>query len=230
LSRRSAGGFALALMVASCAAVEPVRADEPLSLGTPGQWLVGGSAGGSYEKRSWREDFASVQHVDIDHLSFWVAPSAARFVATDIALGAELLAGHDQYDRDDGFEIDELSFGGSALLVWRVAISERTFLLPELALGATRIERSLSFTPGPLSGFGGPGLGFQRSFDEALGGDVSVLHARLSVPFAVAAAPGLYFGIGPYLQARWAASGILALGARDWAAALGLSTVIGFWL
>jgi hypothetical protein len=59
------------------------------------------------------------------------------------------------------------------LLVWRVAISERTFLLPELALGATRVERSLSFTPGPLSN--SAARGFERAFEAALGGDVSWL-------------------------------------------------------
>jgi hypothetical protein len=228
--------MALHVLVAFCSlAAERARADAPPPLGTAGQWMVGGRAGGSYEWREADDAARNPATIDVQQWSLWLAPSTSHFVATDLALGASFVLGADHSERSDGLEFDEIHYGGSALIAYRIGLGRRVFLLPELALGAVYVNRSARLTGAAASSETGAFERYQfvplrRAYFEAFEQDTTALRALLTLPVAFSPTPGFFIGIGPYLHARYALSGVLALGAREWAVAAGISTVIGFWL
>jgi len=229
--RRRARAFALLLLALGCTLASPVHADEVAPLGATGQWLLGGSAGGTYESRTVRDEPGPPTFHAIDHASLWIAPSLLHFVATDFAVGLSLLVGHDHYDRSDGLETEEFFVGGGARIAYRGGLAPAVFLLPTLSAGAMRLERSIT-SPSRVS------IPFERfswvplasAMAEALIADVTGLHATLSVPLAFSPAAGLVLGVGPYVRARYALSGMLSPGARDWDVSLGLDSTIAIWL
>jgi hypothetical protein len=219
-----------------CVHAPRARADEATSaqLGAPGQWLLDGSVGGSYELRVMQQDGGQrpVFH-DVEHLSIWLAPAALRFVAPSFAVGASLLLGKDHQSREDGLELDELSCGANVLLAYHVPFTPRVFLLPRLAAGVSYAERNLRLpTVSPFGGGLDPRFAFvpNRTYYVALAGDLSVVHATLSIPLSFSVAQGVFIGVGPYVRARYALEGVLSVGAPDWAVAFGIESIIGTWL
>jgi hypothetical protein len=228
-------GLAL-LGTVCCAHASGARTDEGPStrLGAPGQWLLDGSVGGSYELRNMRQHGGQhpVVH-DVEHVSVWLAPAALHFVAPSFALGASLLMAMDRQSRDDGLKLDELGYGANVLLAYHVPLTARVFLLPRLALGASYVTKDMSMPATSPFGFGNVDrFGYipNRTYYAALAGDLSVAHATLSIPVSVSVAEGVFLGIGPYVTGRYALEGVLRVGAPDWSLAFGIESVIGTWL
>lgn len=202
--------------------------DEGEPLGTAGQWLLGGSGGGSYQlTHTEAPTNARLLFTNITHWSGWLAPSAQLFIARDIALGGAVCVGSDYYARDD-FDLSEWSASASPQISFHVALGEHTFLLPELSLGIAYVARSLTFSK--IEGeFDRYRFIPNRAYYAALGSDLGVLQTTLFMPFAYTPAPGIFFGLGPYVRGRWAWTGVLDPSGRKWAVAIGAASIIGTW-
>ena len=219
-----------------CAHATSAHADEAASepLGAPGQWLLDGSLGGSYELRGMRQDGGQRPTFhDVERLSIWLAPAALHFIAPSFALGASLLITKDHQSRNDGLELDELGYGANVLLAYHIPFTPHVFLLPRLALGVSFVEKNLRMPVMSPFGFGNfdrYAYIANRTYYAALAGDLSVVHATLSIPFSVSVTEGVFLGIGPYARARYALEGVLTVGAPDWEVAFGVESIIGTWL
>ena len=208
--------FTLGLCCVLCAGV---RAQDEAPLGVPGQWLLAGSLGISARMaKEIHSESANPRRLGVDTLRLWVSPSASLFVAKDFALGASLSFGIDQNEREDGLQFDATSFGVSALFAYRIGLGPEAFILPELGLGASYVDRSLGGEPtGVFDGFS----------DQWNSG--SALHAGLYVPFAVVLGPRFYAGVGPYVRVEYASDTATPRG-DDWNIGIGIATEFGTWL
>ena len=206
------------------------RADDREPLGSPGQWLLDGSAGGSYQLTQTAVPAnARLQFTDVVQWSGWLAPSAQLFVARDVALGGSIGIGSDYTTRDD-FDLSEVSLSASPQVSFHAALGDHAFLLPELALGIAYVQRTLTFATVGGAFYEGYRFIPNRALYYALGSDLGVLQTTLFVPLAFAPTPGIFLGIGPYVRARWAWTGVLDTGGREFAVAVGIATIIGTWL
>jgi hypothetical protein len=181
----------------------PANADSVAPLGATGQWLLGGSAGGTYETRSTRNHEGPPVSYDMNHLSLWLSPSVLHFVATDFAVGVSLLVGRDHYARSDGVDLYELRFGGGAQLAYRAGLGAHAFLLPRLSIGGTQLEKWASPPEGGFSNSGADAferyrwVPFRDAYYEGLVSEPTALYATLSLPLAFSPAAGLYLGSRP---------------------------------
>ena len=124
------------------------RADDREPLGSPGQWLLDGGAGGSYQlTHTAAPANARLQFTDVVHWSGWLAPSAQLFVARDVALGGSIGIGSDYTTRYD-FDLSEVSISASPQVSFHAALGDHAFLLPELTLGIAYVQRTLTFSTG----------------------------------------------------------------------------------
>jgi hypothetical protein len=220
--------LALAAVLGLCCALPAgARAQDTAALGAKGQWLLGGSAGGTFEWQQWRQPQPAVVVQSVEHLSVWIAPRALLFVATDLALGAELWVGLDRYAREDDLIFTAGGIGGNLVLAYRVGLGESVFLLPELSLGVADVVRSVSIASGepPGDGFGRfiPNRAALRSWTSA-----TVLQATLAIPFAFSPAPHFFAGLGPYARAQWSPEQVTPRG-DTWSVTIGVVTQLGTW-
>ena len=228
---------ACALALCACAlASQGARADTPEPFGTAGQWTVGGSAGGFYAReQTQRDPGSSPEMVDVEHWDIWISPSTLHFVTTDVALGGSFSLGKESSERGDGFRLDAFHYGASALVAFRIGLGARLLLLPQLGFGPLWVIRS---GRGPSTPSVSASDAFERfawrplrnAWAQAYSLDTTALRATLSVPLAVSPTPGLLLGFGPYVNARYALDGVVGAGADDWAIAVGIGTLVGFWL
>lgn len=201
--------------------------------GERGQWTIDGSVGFSMRFRKWeREPNASPRLLGSNGLSIWVSPSARLFVAKDLAVGAYVRFGIDRDERDDGIELDATAVGAGASLAYRVGLGTRTFLLPELGMGATHVERSARAPEGVFRGRSGLSFEqFQRLRNQRFGWQsATLLHASLYVPLAFVVGPRFYVGGGPFARVVRAADGVATPRGDPWEITLGFATTFGTWL
>ncbi|HKP61673.1 MAG TPA: hypothetical protein VJV78_33315 [Polyangiales bacterium] len=210
--------FMLGLCCAWCASA---RAQDEAALGERGQWLLRGSLGVSARMaKEMRPENANPRRLGVDTFRLWISPSVSLFVAKDFALGASLSIGMDRNEREDGLQFNATGFGASALFAYRIGLGTEAFILPELGLGATYVDRSLGGEPtGEFDGGLPP--------DQWISG--SVLHAGLYVPFAVVLGPRFYAGVGPYARLEYASDTATPRG-DDWNIGIGIATEFGTWL
>jgi hypothetical protein len=204
----------------------PPLLEEP-QLGARGQWMLRGSAGGSWKTSRQvtdsQDNFNPVP--DVTHLWLSFSPGALVFVAKNFAVGGQLSFGleHYGYDQFTDAESSNLVIGGSVLTAFHASLGKNSFLLPELGLGAFYADRQA--TESTATSRSGVGLVRNSGWHST-----TLLQATFSLPFAFVLGPRFYAGVGPEVQFCWGPSGGVSPRDDEWGLALGISTVFGTWL
>jgi hypothetical protein len=214
-----------------CALCCHARAQDEPPFGERGQWMIDGSVGFSMRYRKWEQPpNSNPRLLGTNGLSVWVSPIARVFVAKDLAVGAYLRFGVDHDERDDGAEFVANSYGGGALLAYRVGLGTRAFLLPEVGVGAAYVDRTIRDLPvrGGASLSPSLFLGLQRP--RFYLPSATLLQASLYVPFAFVIGPRFYAGGGPFVRAVHSPDGVATTRGDDWDITIGVATTFGTWL